>query len=99
MSTITVLTCDRCGANVPQNGDHQFWEVGVITACRPQIAAHKAMYQVDKKHKMEVCRPCIEDMGLVPSRREDKTSIPTPPTLEELIREIVAEEVGAAIDG
>ena len=91
MTTEIVLTCDRCKKNVKPNSDEQFWEVGIVTACRPRTIAHKQLYCVDAKYKMEVCRDCIEDFGMVPSERTPPP--PAPPSLEDMIFEIVQNAV------
>ena len=82
MSIKTIYTCDKCGNE--QATQEQFWTVGVTANCG--LNAHK--YFVAGM-SMQVCRPCLESLGIYAQKREDEPDAPKPPTLEELIIEIV----------
>ena len=75
----TIYKCDKCGNE--QNDTEQFWTVG-ITA--------EVMYVSSRVVKsIHVCRPCLESFGIYVSPKKDEP-LPAPPTVEELIREIIA---------
>ncbi len=80
--------CDKCHA--VQATDSQFWEVGI--KCNHLNYTNNDF--VDETFRMQVCRPCLEAFGIhVQARKRDEVPLPPPPTLEDLIRELVAREV------
>ena len=84
MSVKTIYTCDKCKAE--QETVNQFWTVGVTAT---HGCSDSSREFVKNKH-MQVCRPCLESLGLyVQIKPEHKASPPRIPTVEELIREIV----------
>lgn len=82
----TTYTCDRCKAT--QDTDKQFWKVGA--ACW-QSTQH-APGTFDWKF-MHVCRSCAEIMGFLPGDAKKQDPAVEPPTLEDIIREIVQNEI------
>lgn len=84
MSKKVIYKCDKCGAEQETSG--QFWTVGVKAS--PYDFSRDLF--VSDKHVMEVCRPCLESFGIhVQAKPKDQPQPPTPPTLEELITDIV----------
>ena len=79
MSITTIYKCDKCG-NEQDNRD-QFWNVEI------SISAH--YYSKQSQKAIDVCRQCLESFGIL-VRRENKATLPPPPTVEDLIREIIA---------
>ena len=92
MSVKTEYVCDRCGNSQPTH--EQFWVVGVVahTYDRQPSACDFG------NRRMQVCRPCLEVLG-VHRRKPEQEAAPIPPplTVEELIREIVQQEIGEAL--
>jgi len=88
MSIQTTYTCDCCGAK--QETSDQFWVVQVM------VRAYDTMpgYSSDGGKLKHWCRECCEKQDILPSLRTVGVQF-TPPTFEDLIREIVREEVGA----
>lgn len=84
MSIRTIYKCDRCAGE--QDTPAQFWTVGVFANCQSNSRDF-----VSSEHKMHVCRPCLESLGIYVRKQDMPTGVP-PPTLEDLIREIVATE-------
>jgi len=79
MSITTIYKCDKCG-NEQDNGK-QFWHVG-ITIFTQYISKYT-------EQEIDVCRPCLESLGInVPE--EKAQTLPPPPTVEDLIREIIS---------
>jgi len=81
----TFYICDKCGSE--QESSDQFWKVSVM--------ADKAALSPDWKytHKsMHVCRQCLEALGIFPSKETKEDPAYSPPTIEELIVEIVRKE-------
>ena len=90
MSTITNYKCDKCG-NI-QHTAEQFWTVGVKART---IASQQQVYDSSfSLPPMEVCRKCLESLGLYPTKKTVEAEGYAPPTLEELIIEIVQREAG-----
>lgn len=84
MSVKTIYICDKCQNEQPTA--EQFWTVGVSANVHTYVGDHF----VEGK-SMQVCRPCLESFGIyVRQKPNDATPPPAPPTVEELIREIVA---------
>ena len=95
MATKTIHTCDKCGTEI--SGSDQKWKVGVFAKCMlPSALADSnfsTRYEVTKDHAMEVCRPCLEAFGIYATKKEQPQEAPQPPTLEDLIRELVRQEL------
>lgn len=88
---VTTYSCDRCDHN--QTTNQQMWEVGVhLRHCEgtTHSTQHKALW----------CRKCVEAVGIFPSplqkRGEDQTPPPAP-TLEDMLREMIREEIGETV--
>lgn len=90
MSIITIYQCDRCGHE--QQTKDQIWQVQVT------IGSVGALHSQNKTHAAEWCRKCAEAAHLLPDRthKEAKEELPPPPSLEDLVRQIVREEMGTA---
>lgn len=89
MSVTTTYTCDRCGAQ--QSTPEQFWTIGVVAKHDLHTAFPKWELPLER-NRMQVCRACCEAMGMVP-RMVPVENPPPPPTLEDLIRELIREEM------
>lgn len=85
MSVQTTYTCDRCGAK--QDTYNQFWVVSVRVTSFDALPSN-----YDRGKSAHWCRACCEMYGILPHTKEC-TVITPEPTLEDLIREIVREEV------
>lgn len=50
----------------------------------------------NKRHEADWCRKCAEGAHLLPNvqYKKAKEELPPPPTLEDLVRQIVREEAG-----
>lgn len=82
----TVYKCDKCG--IVQETDPQFWEIGVIANW---IGIGRSSYHTDSfvnKMHMHVCRTCLEGFGIHIQKKPDQPEV-APPTLEDVIRDIV----------
>lgn len=84
MSIKTIYTCDKCGGE--QFSSQQFWTVGVWATCSVVISPTTTGEKIEDK-RIQVCRPCLESFGIhVKVTAGENIS---PPTTEELIREII----------
>lgn len=83
MAVTVTYTCDKCGMQQPTS--NQFWTVGIKAQC----SGHTSDQYISNKFKMEICRPCLEYLGIHPTEKTVNDPEYQPPTLEELIREIV----------
>ncbi len=80
--------CDKC--KKIQDTPEQFWEVGI----KAQAFNYTSDSFVNEKFKMQVCRPCLESFGIYAQQRKaSEAPAPQPPTLEELIVEIVRQNI------
>jgi len=74
----TIYKCDKCGNE--QTTRKKFWDVNILVSCE---------YFTDNRQKrIEVCQSCLESFGILVSE-EKKATLPPPPTVEDLIREII----------
>lgn len=90
MSVQTTYTCDRCGAK--QDTHQQFWNVAVRVWSFDSLPT-----SYDMGPKNQWCRSCCEMFGILPHTKE-RTVITPEPTIEDLIREIVRQEVADGTD-
>ena len=75
----TIYKCDKCGNE--QNSRKQFWTVHISISCE--------YYTHSQQKEIQVCQICLESFGiLVPEKK--KETLPPPPTVEDLIREIIS---------
>jgi len=77
----TTYKCDFRGAE--QSNPGQFWHVSVNIR-------ESDNYPAATKRGAHACRVCAERMGLLPFTRSTPEPRPTVPTLEELLREVLA---------
>ena len=92
----TTYKCDNCGHE--QKTREQMWDIGV--SLRPNggypgllSSGPPSPYEKPKPEELW-CRECVEKLGLLPANggapKEDTE--PEPPTLEDMIRQIVRGE-------
>ena len=74
----TIYKCDKCGNE--QYAADQFWNV--------IISAGSVHFSQNTVKRIMVCRPCLESFGIHVTKQKD-TEPPKPPTIEELLREII----------
>jgi len=78
--------CDRCKAE--QDKPEQFWEIGIITK-----SAGAGWPYSTPTQKIQLCRLCIEYFGIVPYVKTPVEQQVPPPTLEDMIVEIVTNAI------
>lgn len=87
MSVTTIYKCDKCGNEEKSSGD--FWNVGI--SANPINYSHGS--NIIQRLQIQICRQCLESFGIKVHKKPNVAPGPTPPTIEELITEIVAIEV------
>ena len=89
---VTTYTCDKCShSQTERDKPRQLWDIGIIldTTPRPPYSHRSPL------HKAQWCRECLIGLGIMVPSKTDKTKAPpSPPTIEEMIREIIQEEIG-----
>ena len=92
---ITTYKCDKCGAEDTTN-NIDLDRVGVFVGNyeRDFSCFHR---ETEIKLTQEWCRDCRIRCGLIPVPKEAKIEV-TPLTLEDMIREMMHEEIQAAIN-
>ena len=86
MATVTIFKCDRCSKEFPNRDT-----IKCISAGVGDYHGDSAWF---KSWRADWCFECLAQMGL--PQKADKTprsNTPTPPTLEDMIREIVRQEL------
>ncbi len=88
MPVTKLYVCDRCG-KTQENDEKDMHYVGIqVTDIYPRYASSSA--GINQK---VWCRKCLVEVGIVSWTQPDATPPPTPPTLEDMIHEIVADAV------
>ena len=79
MSITTIYKCDKCGNE--QNSKTTFWTI--------YISISGEYYKHSHQKEIQVCQICLESFGIMVPR-EKKETLPPPPTVGDLIREIMS---------
>ncbi len=95
-------TCDRCGAEVtPNSGAGEFWEVGVLARPITNYGAihlpHSTIHTLERDYKMFLCKVCMHGMGMK-FKDKDRPAPDSPPSLDDIIQDIVDNAVTAALN-
>jgi hypothetical protein len=93
MAYTTTFTCDLCGTQAID--DQQFLKEVSVVIENP-YGARSSSTNVPKA---SWCKPCLVRMGVIAvgnTHLPANMAPPTPPTLEEVVRAIVQEEIEAA---
>jgi len=96
MSQRHIYKCDRCDKE--QEARDQFWQIGI--SVRSVDMAHTAP---TLRHATEWCRECVDEVRLLDgavtkfleddARRKGQPRPADPPTIEEMLRAIIQEEI------
>jgi len=79
----TIYKCDKCGAE--QTNNDQFWSITVFVE-NASVNYRKGWQGI------QVCRSCLGSLNIFPTKTKASDPAAPPPTLEDLIREIVRSE-------
>ncbi|PHS13512.1 MAG: hypothetical protein COA78_07170 [Blastopirellula sp.] len=98
MSIETIRKCDKCDTTITEGVDDfngQLWRVGVSAQCYSNriVRNSSSVHNFVDGMEMDVCRKCLEGFGIHVQERNIGKATPQPPTLEDVIREIVASEM------
>ena len=91
MSQVTTYKCDLCGKE--QDNQGQMWTIALFV--KNGCTAYVGQGDYPKK-KTDWCRACMEIYSLLPTVeiKPDKVIQP-PPTIEDIIRDLVRDELGS----
>lgn len=90
MGIKTEYVCDNCGHT--QNTSEQMWEVGIACRHLDGVGAPGWERHAVKQKNALWCRECVLKAGILVQPRPIKYT-ESEPTLEDLIREIVRQEM------
>lgn len=82
----TIYQCDKCKCEQPTS--EQFWMVGVTAT---HVSWNQDGRDFVKGMSLHVCRTCLESFGIYVQKKLGEPEPPKPPTLEELIIQIVRD--------
>ena len=86
----TTYICDKCKHAQPST--EQFWQIEIVANNVQHLERYAPSRSfVSDQYKMHVCRNCLEALGI--HRKERPPDAPAPPTLEDIITEIVRNTV------
>jgi hypothetical protein len=89
MSRVTTYTCDKCGATSTDAAVIRLERVCIVFGQHHTTTQHE-------EHSADWCLRCRIYMGITHAGYDTQNKIdprPEPPTLEELVREIIKEEI------
>lgn len=91
---ISIDKCDRCGKSATTKSERDEFDlkkvaIGVYNVYGSSGDTFRA---TDATHIVEYCTNCRTDLGLYFKPKDETAKIPAP-TLEDLLREIISEEV------
>lgn len=89
MATVTKWVCDKCLKI--QDTPEQMWRLNLNFQ---HLQTFSNDWQMPRL-AAEWCRACCERAGLVPQHEVPKEEVPAAPSMEEIVRGIVRQEVGA----
>ena len=88
MPVETRYICDKCGkiSATPE----QIWEIGVSM----RALGGAFQYKTEPRSKSLWCRPCVVSvLGFLPSQAGDPPAPVTPPTMQDILQQIIDESV------
>jgi hypothetical protein len=89
-----IQVCDRCGASAETVEEKQALELVQISLATGYVYTGIRLHPSHPSWSKEWCLKCRTELGIlpVPSGTQPK-DVPEPPSLEDMIREIVREEI------
>lgn len=90
----TIVTCDLCKGTI--NNDAQTWNVCIYARCgyKPHVSS---VYE-SPELALEICRPCLDRLGIQVGYRKPEDIVQPIPTIEDVIRELVLNVVSERMD-
>jgi len=97
MSRITNYKCDKCGAEDTDNRgvDLKFVGIGIKNDNYSSYLERSFNLQDAQRRGMEMCKKCRLELGIEPTATPETDPPETYPSLEDMIREIVREEISS----
>lgn len=90
MPVVVKYICDYCGKSHDSND--QMWELSIFL--RNNSLAQRYIGQGGEfRHKQLWCRGCCANVGIAFEHEAEAPKLPTPPTLEDMLREIIRDEI------
>lgn len=96
MSSITTYKCDRCGGTSTDREELKLSQIGI--GVKRDVGSFyyspgSYMLQDTQHREAEWCEKCLLEVGVMSPRPKEEASTPSFPTLEDLLREIIREEI------
>ena len=88
---VTTYTCDKCKhSQTEKDKPRQLWSVGITLA-----TVLRAPYSsTNPVHTAQWCRECLISFGIMVPSKTDETKAPiSPPTFDEMLRDLIQEEM------
>jgi hypothetical protein len=91
-----ILVCDRCGCEAETKEEKELQALGKICLGFDVFYSsysHPQVFAADKTWNREWCRKCRAELHILEDEiRKPTAETPAPPSLEDMIREIVRQE-------
>ena len=96
MSRTITYRCDKCGSESTEakNLDLKLVAVGIKEDQYSSFSGQTFTLQDGEKRQKEMCQACRRALGIDYVEKPKTANPPSYPTLEDMIREIVREEIG-----
>lgn len=96
MAKIIIEKCDKCGSTAETDEAKRELGLGAITiGFRLEQSTYSGpiVHAAHQEWSREWCRNCRKKMGILEYQRGYTTVVDNPPTIEDMIRAIVQEEL------
>ena len=87
----TTYQCDKCKAETDKAND--MWFIGVHVNRGTSSNQYSHEYHISGEHTMHVCLNCLMELGYKVSQTEKSQPEYKEPTLEDVIRAVVRQEI------
>lgn len=97
MSTTVIYKCDRCGKESTNEKEIDLAIVGIGVKREKYSSYPEHNYDLADhcNRETEMCGACRIELGILPPKKRSDGGMvaPVPPSLEDVIREIIREEI------
>ena len=95
MSQTITYQCDKCKKESTDRNILKLTTIGIgIKTDRMSSYDYEKFSLYDPlRREMDLCSDCLRALGFIHKKESFEDTFPDPPTLEEMIREIIQEEI------
>lgn len=90
-----ISVCDKCGKEeeLKNRSESTFWNITLSANKEYYPSPYSVEYHVSGKNTLNVCEDCLKELGFKVEKKVKENPEYKAPTLEDVIREIVRNEI------